>query len=463
MATIFEDYTAKFAGSRELWESGRKIIPGGINHDARFINPFPVYMDHAQGCRKWDVEGHEFIDLCCGHGSLILGHGHPAVLKALDEAAHKFTHPSAPTPYEIRWAKLITAMVPCAEMVRFQLSGTEATMLAMRLARAHTGRDIVVKIRGHFHGWHDYAMVEYWPPFDIPASGGVPKVVAAAIRGVPLNDLEAMEAALAPRDVAAVILEPDDPFGGMVPVRAGYLQALRELTRKYGTLLIFDEVVTGFRLAPGGAQEYYAVTPDLSTFAKAVCGGVPGGALAGRAQVMGDMAFRPDDPDYNRRKRVRHTGTFNANPLTAAVGAAALELLKDGSVQDHAAKMADRMREGFNNALREADASGCLYGVRSTLRLIVGDDLPKVYDPIEFSMTVADQRLLLNVKQPLLRALQCAQLLEGIDILNCTHGWTSGVMTEADVDEAIRRWERALHRVIAEGYLRGKAKVFPSA
>jgi len=460
MATVFEDYTAKFAGSRKLWERARKIIPSGINHDVRFINPFPLYMDHAQGCRKWDIEGHEFLDLCTGHGSLILGHGHPAILKALNEAVGKFTHPSAPTPYEVRWAELIISMVPCAEMVRFQLSGTEATMLAMRLARAHTGRDLIVKIRGHFHGWHDYAMVEYWPPYEIPASAGVPKAVAAAIRAVPLHDLAAMEAALAPRDVAAVILEADGPLGGTVPVRPGYLQALRDLTRKYGTILIFDEVITGFRLAPGGAQEYYGVTPDLSTYAKAVCGGVPGGAVAGTAEIMGDMTFRPDDPDYNRKKRVRHMGTFSANPITAAVGVAALEILKDGRMQDQAAKMADRLRDGFNNALREADAAGCLYGTRSTMRLIVGDDLPKIYDPIEFSMTVDDQRLLHNVKQPLLKALQCAQLLEGIDILSCTHGWTSGIMTEADIDEAVLRWERALHRVIAEGYLTGKTKVF---
>jgi len=463
MATIFDDYAAKFAGSRGLWERARRIIPSGINHDVRFINPFPLYMDHAQGCRKWDIEGHEFIDLCTGHGSLILGHGHPAILKALNEAVGKFTHPSAPTPYEVRWAELVIALVPCAEMVRFQLSGTEATMLAMRLARAHTGRDIVVKIRGHFHGWHDYAMVEYWPPYEIPASAGVPKAVAAAIRAVPLNDLAAMEAALAPRDVAAVILEPDGPLAGTVPVRPGYLQGLRDLTKKYGTLLIFDEVITGFRFAPGGAQEYYGVTPDLSTFAKAVCGGVPGGAVAGRAEIMSDMAFRPDDPDYNRKKRVRHMGTFSANPLTAAVGVAALEILKDGRMQDQSAKMADRLKDGFNNALREADAAGCLYGSRSTVRLIVGDDLPKIYDPIEFSMTVDDQRLLQNVKQPLLKALQCAQLLEGIDILSCTHGWTSGVMSEADIDEAVARWERALHRVIAEGYLSGRAKVFATA
>ncbi len=457
MGTILEDYGSRFAGSRTLWERARKIIPSGVNHDARFITPFPLYMEHAKGCRKWDVEGHEFIDLCTGHGSLILGHGHPALLKALHEAVDKYTHPSAPTPYEVGWAELVTAIVPCAEMVRFQLSGTEATMLAMRIARAHTGRETIVKLRGHFHGWHDYAMMEYMLPYDLPSSAGVPKAIAGTMRAVPLHDLAAMEAALAPRDAAAVILEPDGAAGGAVPTRPGYLQGLRELTRKYGSVLIFDEVITGFRMTPGGAQQYYGVTPDLATFAKAVCGGVPGGAVAGKAEIMGDMTFRPEDPDYNRKKRVRHQGTFSANPLTAAVGVAALQLLRDAQVQDRAATVADGLKAGFNNALREAGVHGCLYGTRSSVRLIAGDDLPKIYDPAEFVAAVSDERLLQNVKQPLLRALQCAQLLEGVDFLSCTHGWTSVAMTEADIAETVLRWERALHRVVKEGYLSGKA------
>lgn len=463
MAAIFDEYAAKFSGSAALWKRARTIMPSGVNHDVRYIDPFPLYMDHAQGCRKWDVDGHEFIDLCTGHGSLILGHGHPAVLKALHEAVDKHTHPSAPTPAEVRWAELIVSMVPCAEMVRFPLTGTEATMLAMRLARAHTGRDIVVKLRNHFHGWHDYAMIEYLAPHEIPSSAGVPKAVAPAIRAVPLNDLGAMEAALAPKDVAAVILEADGPAAGCVPTKPGYLESVRELTRRYGTILIFDEVITGFRLAPGGAQEYYGVTPDMATYAKAVCGGVPGAAVAGRAEIMGDLTFRPDDPDYNRKRRVRHQGTFSANPVTAAAGVAALQLLKDGSVQDHAAQMAEHFRTGINAAIREAGAGGTLYGTRSAARLILGDDLPKIADPVEFTQAVDPQRLLQSIKQPLLKALQCAQLLEGIDFLSGTHGWTSGVMTVADMDEAVRRWERALHRVIAGGFLAGKAKVFARA
>ena len=459
MATIREEYAAKFGGSRALWARARTLMPSGINHDVRYITPFPLYMDHAQGCRKWDVDGHEFIDLCTGHGSLILGHGHPAIRKALHEAVDQHTHPSAPTPAEVRWAELIVAIVPCAEMVRFPLSGTEATMLAMRIARAHTGRDVIVKIRDHFHGWHDYAMVEYLSPYEVPGSAGVPKAVAGAIRAVPLHDLAAMEAALAPQDVAAVILEADGASGGAVPTPPGYLQSLRELTRRYDTLLIFDEVITGFRMAPGGAQEYYGVTPDLATYAKAVCGGVPGAAVAGRADIMGTLSFHPDDPGYNRARRVRHQGTFSANPLTAAAGVAALQLLKDGSVQDHAARMADRLRAGINTLIHAAGVGGCAYGTRSSVWLLLGDDLPQVTDPAEFLQTADPARLLQKVKQPLLTSLQCAQLNEGIDFLAGTHGWTSGVMTEADMDEALLRWERALHRVVAEGHLAGKAQV----
>ena len=230
-------YRSKFAGSHALWQRAIKVTPSGINHDLRRITPFPVYVDHALGCRKWDVDGNELLDLGTGHGSLILGHGHPAIVRAVQEQVAKVTHPSAPTPLEVQWAENITRLVPCAEMTRFVLSGTEATMLAMRLARAHTMRDVIVRIRGHFHGWHDYAMVGYVAPYYLPGSNGVPNAVSSTMRIVPLHDLAAMEEALEPRDVAAVILEADGPLGGTVPVQPGFLEGVRELTERYGTLL----------------------------------------------------------------------------------------------------------------------------------------------------------------------------------------------------------------------------------
>lgn len=451
--TIEQAYTAKFAGSAALWERARKVSPSGVHHDTRRVVPFPVYVDHAQGCRKWDVDGNEFVDLCTGHASLILGHGHPEIVRAVQEQAGKATNASAPTPLEVEWAENVTRLVPCADMVRFVLSGTEATLLAMRLARAHTGRDVIVRFHGHFHGWHDDALIGYMPPYNLPMSNGVPDAVSATVRHVPLHDLAALEAALQPRDVAAVILEADGPLGGTVPVQAGFNEAVRELTRKYGTLMIFDEVVTGFRMMPGGAQQYYGVTPDLATFAKAICGGVPGGAVAGTAEVMSDIAFR-EDPDWNRRGRVRHMGTFSGNPLTAAAGVVATRLLADGTVQDHCASMADRLKAGMNTAMADAGVNGCAYGTRSTIRIMTGDDLPSIHDAAEFTASVPAARLLENTRQPLLTAIQAAQLVEGLDLLGGTHFWTSLPMTAADIDEAVLRFARALDRVVREGYLR---------
>jgi glutamate-1-semialdehyde 2,1-aminomutase len=450
--SITTEYQSRFPRSMALWERARHLVPSGINHDVRRIVPFPLYMDHALGCRKWDVDGNEFLDLCTGHGSLILGHSHPAIVKAIQQQAERFTHPSAPTPLEVRWAELVTSLVPCAEMVRFCLSGTEATLLAMRLCRAHTGRDVVVKIHGHFHGWHDYAMIGYMPPFDVASSNGVPGVVSQTMRAVPLHDLDAMAAALRPDDVATVILEADGPLAGTVPVQPGYLAAVRELTARHGTLLVFDEVVTGFRLAPGGAQEYFGVVPDVATFAKIVAGGMPSGAVAGRAEIMSDIAFR-DDATWNRRKRVRHMGTFSAYPLAAAAGVTALELLGDGSLQDRAAALADRLRTGMNQAMAEARVAGNAYGCRSILRIIVGDDLPLIHDPAEFVRTVPPGRLIESIRPPVLQALHAAVLLEGLDVLGGSHAWTSAVMTERDIDEAVERFARALHRVTQEGLL----------
>lgn len=454
--TIEQAFRAKFKTSGALWERARAVSPSGIHHDVRRVLPFPVYIDHADGCRKWDVDGNELIDLGTGHGSLILGHGHPAIVGAVQAQAARLMHASAPTELEVVWAENVTRMVPCADMVRFVLSGTEATMLAMRLARGYTGRDVIVRFNGHFHGWHDYALIGYMPPFYLPFSNGVPGALAATVRHVPLDNLGALEEALKPMDVAAVILEADGPLGGTVPVKPGFLEGVRELTSASNSLLIFDEVVTGFRMAPGGAQEYYGVTPDLATFAKAMCGGVASGALAGKAAIMSAMTFR-DDGDWNRRKRVRHMGTYSANPIAAAAGVAATELLADGSVQDQAARAADRLKAGMNAVLVAAGVRGCVYGTRSTIRAITGDDLPDIHEPAEFTAAVDPLRLLENTRPAVLKAVQAAQLVEGLDIIGGTHAWTSIAMTDSDIDEAVVRFARAIDRVVREGALTSHA------
>ncbi len=453
--TIDEAYRARFPGSRALYERALQLMPSGINHDVRRIAPFPVYVDHAKGSRKWDVDGNEIIDFAVGHGALILGHGHPRVLEAILEQSAKVTHASAPTATEIRWAELVTTLVPCAERVRFVLSGTEATMLAMRLVRAYTGKSIIVRIDGHFHGWHDYAMFHFLPPFDVVSSAGVPAEIGETLRFVPLDDLDALQRALSSGDVAGVILEPDGPVVGTVPVRPGYLQGVRDLTRRYDVPLIFDEVVTGFRLSPGGAQQYFGVTPDLATFAKIVGGGVPSGAVAGRADILDGIAYR-DDSEWNRRSRVTHMGTYSAHPVAAAAGSTALELLADGTVQDYTAELGDRLRTGINAALADAGVAGWAYGFRSCFRVILGDpdDLPYTHDPEEFRAGVPVPRLLAGMRPLIKSALHKAHFLEGIDIIAGNHGWLTAAHTTADVDAGVEAYARAVHRVVAEGTLK---------
>ncbi len=455
---IDQAYRAAFPRSAELYEQARGLMPAGVNHDVRQLHPFPIYIDRASDSRKWDVDGHEVIDFAVGHGALILGHGHPAILAAIHAQADKVTHAAAPTEQEIRWAELVTRLVPCAERVRFVLSGTEATMLAMRLARAYSGHSTVVRVQNHFHGWHDYAMVQWLPPYEAHASAGVPDALDSTMRAVPMDDLGALERALAPGDVAAVILEPDGPVVGTVPMDPVWLQGVRELTERHGVLLIFDEVVTGFRLTPGGAQQYFGVTPDLSTFAKAIAGGVPGAAVAGRADVMDRIGFR-GDPAYDRHQRVVHMGTYSAHPMAAAAGTAALTLLADGTAQDRAAALADRLRDGINAALADAGVSGCAYGLRSCFRVIVGDagDLPDRTDRVEFLATVPVERLLIGTRGPIKSALHKAFFLEGIDILAGNHGWTSAVHTDEQIDVSVAAFGRAIARVVKDGLLRPRS------
>lgn len=453
--TIDPAYRTKFPGSSALYDRATRVMPSGINHDVRRLEPFPVYIDRAAGAHKWDVDGNELIDYAVGHGALILGHGHPTVRQAIHDQVDRVTHASAPTPGEVRWAELVVQLVPSAEQVRFVLSGTEATMLAMRLVRGFTGRPIIIRIDGHFHGWHDAAMVHWLQPFDVPASAGVPDGVAATMRSVPLHNLDALEQALAPGDVAGVILEPDGPVVGTVPVPAGYLAGVRELTRAADVPLIFDEVVTGFRLAPGGAQEFFGVTPDVTTFAKAIAGGVPSGAVAGRADILSTIAFR-DDPEWNRRSRVVHMGTYSAHPVAAAAGVATLELLSDGRVQDQTAELADRLRAGLNEVFRELDVPGWAYGLRSCFRVVLGDDLIRRPTAADSLAETPIARLLRGTEPDIRMSLQRALLVEGVDFIAGNHGWLSAAHTPSDIDRTIVAFARALHRVAAEGRIRAR-------
>jgi glutamate-1-semialdehyde 2,1-aminomutase len=312
------------ARSAELMERAARLFPGGVNSPVRAfgsVGGTPRVIERALGAHAWDVDGTELIDYVGSWGPMILGHAHPAVVAAVTDAATRGTSYGAPNPHEVELAELITDAMPHLERLRFVSSGTEAAMSAIRLARAATGRDAIVKMAGGYHGHADALLVQPGSgATGLPASAGVTAAAARDTLVAPYNDLDAVEAHLRARDVAAVIVEPVAANMGVVPPADGYLEGLREITRRHGTLLVFDEVITGFRIARGGATERYEVTPDLVVLGKIIGGGLPVGAYGGRADLMRLVA--PEGPVYQ-------AGTLSGNPLAMAAGAATLRELTD--------------------------------------------------------------------------------------------------------------------------------------
>ena len=312
---MFEAFTAARQKSVAWYGRAGRVLAGRVGHDARYLEPVPLCMERGVGGRKWDVDGNEYIDFLLGNGALLLGHAHPEVVEAIQRAAPLGTHFGNDHPLHIEWGELVQEMVPAAERVRFVNSGTEASELAIRLARAYTGRIKMIRFHGHFHGWHDGVVHGAVPPFDADGSLGVPPQLRENIIGLPAGDLGLVAETLdRDGDIALVLLEPSGASWGRVPIEPAFLEGLRVLTADRGALLIFDEVVTGFRLAPGGAQEYFGVVPDLAYYAKVAAGGMPGGVVVGKEDVMALFDYT-GDPERDRFGRVVHFGTFNASPL----------------------------------------------------------------------------------------------------------------------------------------------------
>lgn len=449
MTSIEREYAETRAQSRAHYERAMQSMPSGAAHDGRVFSPFPFYVARADGAYKWDVDGHRYLDCWSGHGALMLGHNHPAVVAAIIEQARRGLHYSACHELEIRWAELIRGCVPGAERVRFTMTGTETTSLAIRVARAFTGRQKIVKFRGHFHGIHDHAVAAVKEPFEIPMSAGVPADTLRTTLVARHNDLAHVRELLDQHEVAAVILEPAGARSMTAPTNPAFLRDLRALTRERGVILIFDEVVTGFRMAPGGAQEYYGVTADLTCLAKAVAGGLPGAALVGRADLLDTIAFK-GDAKRDRTQRVADQGTYSATPLVAAAGVAALEILKTGEVQRELNRLGDRLRTGMNQVLKMQGIKGCVYGASSIFRIFLGAD---AHDLGLADWTLDEARLDRGMG-PLGAQLHLAMLLNGVDYnRGSANGWLNGAMTDADVDGTVDAFARSLARLAQEGLL----------
>src|SRR5215510_2405094 len=430
MATIEQDYAEQRPKSKALHERATKRMPSGVAHDGRVFSPFPFYVARADGARKWDVDGHEYIDCWSGHGALMLGHNHPAVLKAIQDQARLGTHYSACSEVEVRWAELICSIVPGAERVRFMMTGTETTALAIRVARAFTGRQPIVKFEAHFHGLHDAVMAAVKDPFELPVSAGVPPSTLSTTLVARNNDLAHVKELLEDHPVAAVILEPAGARSMTVPTDPKFLKALRQLTREKGVILIFDEVVTGFRMAAGGAQEYFGVTADLTCLAKAVAGGLPGAALVGRADLLDAIGFK-GEARRDRTERVADQGTYSGTPLVAAAGVAALEILKTGEIQRELNRLGDRLRAGMNQTMKTRGIKGCAYGVSSLVRIFVGADAQE----LGLHDWTLDEGRLDRGMGPLGTQLHLAMLLNGVDYnRGSAIALLNGAMSDADID-----------------------------
>ncbi|HEY6431576.1 MAG TPA: aminotransferase class III-fold pyridoxal phosphate-dependent enzyme [Acetobacteraceae bacterium] len=445
---IVAAYRSRTPGSAALAREALALLPSGIAHDARHLEPYGIYVERAAGPRKWDVDGNEYVDYFGGHGALLLGHNHPAVVRAVEAALAQGTHFGANHPGEVRWATAIQRLVPSAERIRFTSSGTEATLMAVRLARAFTGRETLIRFKGHFHGWHDHMTSGYSNHFDGSPTAGVVQGVAARVKLLEPGDEAAVEAALAEGDVAAVILEPTGSTFGQVPLRPEFLHTLRRLTERAGTLLILDEVVTGFRVSPGGAQVAFGVRPDLSSFAKIVAGGLPGAAVAGRADVMDRLDFAASA--RTGQEKVQHPGTFNANPVSAAAGTAALTVIAESDVNARADATARDLRAALNDVLADEGIPWSVYGTSSGFHLFMNSRGRKI-TPGQFDAFGVPREELKEQPKRVAERLRLALLNGGIDVNGRIGGMVSATHGPAEINDTARALRAAIGMLRAEG------------
>jgi glutamate-1-semialdehyde 2,1-aminomutase len=418
--TVRDRYAETTATSAALYERATASLPGGNSRTTIFFEPYPFYVERGEGCRIWDADGNERIDFINNYTSLILGHSHPRVVEALKRQAELFVSVAAPSELEIALAEAIKERLPSVELIRFGNSGTEGTMMAIRAARAFTGRTKIVKFGGGYHGTHDYAAV------DSGAAGatgtgtttqgaGIPAPVAETVVIAPFNDPDETERVLAAHrdDVAAVIVEPVMGAAGVIAADESFLVFLRELTQSLGALLVFDEVIS-FRIGYGGAQGRYGIRPDLTTLGKIIGGGLPVGAFGGREDVM--SLFDPRRPGY-----LGHGGTFNANPLTAAAGLATLaELTPDQyhRLEALGQELKEKLEALFSQAGVPAHVSqvGSLFNLHLTDRPVV-----------DYAGAQAGNRALLH-------ELYVAMLTHGVAFTGRGMGCLSTPMGSAEID-----------------------------
>jgi glutamate-1-semialdehyde 2,1-aminomutase len=428
-----------------LYEEARRYLPGGVTATARLSAALgrPFYVARGSGPYVYDLDGREYVDMCCSHGASLLGHAHPRVAAALARAAELGVICAYETEHHVALARLVSEMVPCAEMVRFAGSGTESVMHALRLARAATGRELVIKFEGHFHGYSDSLNYSWAPPLaaagpadapiPYPESAGIPRALDAMVVVVPFNDPAALEAAFAHHghEAACLVLEPVNYDSGCISPAPGFLELCRELCDRSGALLLFDEVLTAFRMAPGGAQEYTGVTPDLCVLGKAFGGGTPISAIAGRRAVMRHM--RPEGDS-------ELSGTYLSH-LTCVLGAqAALETYRAPGFYERLAALGRRFYGGFQELIDRSGVPVRLQHVGPRFGLYFG-----------LTEEVSDYRQAARQDKEMLRRFVAGCLARGVYFHTAAHHGFSAAHDEVALDRALAGIEGALDDLRREG------------
>ena len=427
-----------------LFERARKAMPGGVSHELRYKHPFPMYVTRAEGAHKWDAEGRKFIDYKMGSASQMLGHCPPAVVEAVAEQAQRTPFTADCHELEIEWAEIVNSLFPSSDLCRFTASGTEATMLAVRIGRAYSGRDQVLRIDGHYHGWHDHLLKGSKPAFNAPTSHGIPAPVADLVTIVPANLNAVTDAIRRDERIGTVVVEASGANYGSVPLPAGFLKGIRELTQQHGIVLIFDEIITGFRWSAGGLQARDGIVPDLTTLSKILTGGLPGGAVAGKREIM--RWLDPTESQGEFAPGVSHKGTFNASPLVAAGAVAALRILRDGKPQCHADTMAARMRDGLSEILNRRCLAGAAYGESSTFHLYLGQCESR-------SIEGLSAQQIRTLKPELVNGLRLGLNERGVDLMSHTSGVTASAHQIEHIDLTLQAFDDTLGALSQQGLL----------
>lgn len=422
----------KLERSRMLHERARTVMPAGVGGQSQYRPPHPIYMSRGRGSRLYDQDGNEYIDFMIGAGSLIHGHAHPAILRAVRAALEEGVPNLSATERQIELVERLVRYVPSMEQVRFLPSGTEGVQSVIRLARAYTGRDKIAKFEGAYHGTGENVLISCAAeessrgpdeaPRAVPFHTRTPQDVLALTLILPFNDIEATVALIEKHasELALVIVEPVLGFGGAIPADREYLAAIREVTLRHGILLAFDEVITGFRSRMGGIQDEYDVRPDLTVLGKVIAGGYPMAAFGGRAEVMERLSVEKHPEDF-----VFQSGTFSASPLSVAAGLAALKTMEDSAVFSRMNELGERMRRGLKEASEEAGYAVQVTGYGSMFHTHFTKE------------TVRSARQAEDSDQELLREFHVRMLRQGIFFYQGHVGFISSAHDEADIADAV--------------------------